>query len=118
LSTSGSAYQVALVQGCYFLVTGIWPILSIGTFQKVTGPKRDLWLVKTVGVVIIAIGAALLVAGWQREVTTAVVVLAVTGAVGLGAIDVIYAAKGVISRIYLLDAILEAALVAWWWGSF
>jgi hypothetical protein len=33
-------------------MTGLWPLVSIGTFQQVTGPKTDLWLVKTVGVLI------------------------------------------------------------------
>jgi hypothetical protein len=34
-------FLVALVQGTYFFVTGIWPILSMNTFLKVTGPKTD-----------------------------------------------------------------------------
>ena len=105
---------VAMVQGGYFLATGIWPLVSIGTFQKVTGPKRDLWLVKTVGVMIAAIGAALLLAGMRGELTQATVLLAVGSAAGLGCIDVVYASKGVIAPIYLLDAGAEAALVIWW----
>jgi hypothetical protein len=44
--------SVALVQGLYFLMTGLWPLVSIGTFQHVTGPKIDLWLVNTVGVLV------------------------------------------------------------------
>ena len=32
----------------------------------------------------------------------------------LGAIDVVYAARGRLSRIYLLDAALEALIVAAW----
>ena len=30
---------VALVQGVYFLMTGLWPLVSIDTFQRVTAPK-------------------------------------------------------------------------------
>jgi hypothetical protein len=43
--------------------------------------------------------------------------LAVGSAVGLGAVDVVYAAKGRISPIYLLDALLEAALLAAWFRA-
>ena len=44
--------DVARVKGWYFLVTGLGPLVSIGTFQRVTGPKVDLWLVNTVGMVV------------------------------------------------------------------
>jgi hypothetical protein len=35
------------VQGIYYLLTGLWPLVSIGTFQMVTGEKTDVWLVHT-----------------------------------------------------------------------
>jgi hypothetical protein len=34
---------VALVQGVYFLLTGVWPIVHLPSFLAVTGPKTDLW---------------------------------------------------------------------------
>src|SRR3712207_8811708 len=37
------------------------------SFQAVTGPKTDLWLVKTVGVLVIAIGSVLCSAGLRRQ---------------------------------------------------
>jgi hypothetical protein len=48
---------IARVQGWFYLLTGLWAILDIDSFQRVTGPKVDLWLVKTVGVLVIVIGA-------------------------------------------------------------
>lgn len=54
---------LATGQGLYFLVTGIWPLVHIKSFQWVTGPKVDLWLVKTVGVLIAVMGAVLTLAG-------------------------------------------------------
>jgi hypothetical protein len=105
---------VALMQGIYYLVTGLWPLVSIGTFQRVTGPKTDLWLVNTVGVLIAVIGAALLLAGMRGDVTRSVIFLAVASAAGLAGVDVIYVSKQVIARIYLLDALVELALLVWW----
>ncbi|UFS72213.1 hypothetical protein LPW11_08465 [Geomonas sp. RF6] len=110
----GNADVVAQAQGAYFFLTGVWPILSIGTFQMVTGPKRDLWLVKTVGAVITAIGAALFMAGYQSEIVGSIVLLAIGSALALAAVDVIYVAKRVIAPVYLLDAAAEFALVLWW----
>src|ERR1700704_5676056 len=89
------------VQGLYYLVTGVWPLVSIETFQMVTGPKTDHlvtgreadhWLVMTAGVLITAIAVAVLVAAWRRQNPMEVAVLAVASAFGLTAIDVIYVA--------------------------
>jgi hypothetical protein len=33
---------LALLQGLYFVITGVWPILSIRTFMMITGPKTDI----------------------------------------------------------------------------
>jgi hypothetical protein len=95
-------------------MTGIWPLVSIDTFQRVTGPKVDLWLVKTVGVLVAVIGAALILAGMRAEVTPSVLLVAVGSAAALAGVDVIYVSKGVISRIYLLDTLVEVVLMVWW----
>lgn len=105
---------LAYSQGAFYLLTGIWPILSIGTFQAVTGPKTDLWLVKTVGAVIAVIGSALLHSAWSGEVTDSIAMLAAGSAVALATVDINYSLKGVISKIYLADAAVEIPLVILW----
>lgn len=84
------------------------------TFEAVTGPKTDRWLVKTVGVLVAIIGGVLVAGGRKRRVPSEVTALAAASALGLAGIDVNYAARGRISRVYLLDAVLELALVAAW----
>jgi hypothetical protein len=106
--------SVALMQGIYYFMAGLWPLVSIGTFQRVTGPKADLWLVKTVGVLIAVIGAALILAGVRGEVTPSVILVAIGSAAALAGVDVIYVSKQVIARIYLLDALVELILMVWW----
>jgi hypothetical protein len=111
------------VQGVYYLLTGVWPLVSIETFQRVSGRKTDHlvtgreadhWLVMTVGVLITAIALTLLVAAWRRRRPAEVAVLAVASAVALTAIDVVYVAREVIPPIYLVDAAAEVVfLIAW-----
>jgi hypothetical protein len=108
------ASTLALGQGCYYLATGVWALVSIRTFEAATGPKVDRWLVKTVGVLVSVIGAVLMLAGWRRRVEPEPALLAAGSAAGLAAIDTVYATKGRISKIYLLDAAVEVALVAAW----
>jgi hypothetical protein len=105
--------RILLLQGAYFLVTGLWPLAHLRSFLAVTGEKRDIWLLKTVSVLIVAIGAALLAASRRREPSGEAVLLAVGSAAGLAGIDVYYAARRVIRPVYLLDAAVECALIAW-----
>src|SRR5688500_15920806 len=80
------------VQGTYYLLTGIWPLVSIRTFQLVTGPKTDHlptgreadhWLVMTAGVLITSIALPLVIAAWRGRAPAEVIVLAVSAAIGL-----------------------------------
>ena len=105
---------LAVVQGCYFFITGIWPIFSIRTFMMITGPKTDLWLVKTVGAVLAVVGATLVLAGASGEVTASVALLAAGSSAALACVDVRYASRRVISPIYLADAAIEAVLILCW----
>lgn len=107
-------YLVSLAQGIYFFVTGVWPLVSMKTFLMVTGPKTDLWLVKTVGVILAVIGLVLIVAQVNAEINTAIIVLAIGSALSLALVEFVYVAKRVISAVYLGDAFLELILIGWW----
>jgi hypothetical protein len=107
-------YRVAFVQGLYFLITGIWPLLSMKTFLLITGPKTDLWLVKTVGLILAVIGAVLLYAQMTGTINMPVILLAIGSALALALIEIIYVSKRVISPIYLADAVAEFILISWW----
>ena len=107
-------FAAALAQAIYYLATGVWALVSIRTFMAVTGPKTDVWLVKTVGVLVVVVGTTLLCAAFRERIDVEILVLAVGSAAALTAIDVIYVGKRVIAPIYLGDAVLEIALIAWW----
>jgi len=108
------ADYLALGQSAFYVITGVWPNLHISSFQKVTGPKTDLWLVKTAGTLITVICGVIGVAGYRRRVSPEIGLLAVGCAAGLAAIDVVYVAKKRISPMYLLDALAEGGLIALW----
>jgi hypothetical protein len=105
---------VLLAQGAFYVATGLWSLFGINTFQRVTGPKHDVWLVKTVGVIVTVIGAVLASAALRRRVTPEVEALAVGSAAGLAGIDVVYVARRRISPVYLLDAVAEVTLIGLW----
>lgn len=104
----------AIAQGVFYFITGIWPLVSMRTFEMVTGPKIDNWLVNTVGVLVMVIGAVFILAGIRKNVTLEVLCLASGSAAGLAAIDIVYVIRKRISTVYLLDAFVEIILVAVW----
>lgn len=108
------------LQVAYYIVTGIWPLVSIDTFQKITGPKTDIWLVKTVGVLVIVIGFTLLfslISGDAGSMATAMI-LGVGSAGVLAGIDIVYVLNRRIRPVYLIDAILEIGFVFLWAAAF
>ena len=106
--------RVASVQGIYFMISGIWPFLSISSFQAVTGPKTDLWLVKTVGVLLLVIGFVLWLSDFKNRISPETAILGIGSAVVLICIELIYVVADVISPVYLLDTIIETGLAAAW----
>jgi len=108
---SNADRSALLVQGGYYVATGIWPLLSMRSFERVTGPKTDKWLVKTVGVLVTAIGATLLLASKRKTPSPEISLLAAGSGFVLTIIDLTYVAKRRISPVYLLDAVAEVALL-------
>lgn len=105
---------VAAGQGVYYLVTGIWPSISPATFQAVTGPKVEMWLVQLFGFLICVPACLLLWAVWRGRLAGGTVGAAVGTAAVLMVGDVVYVAQGHIGPVYLIDALAELILLACW----
>lgn len=112
-----SREAVSTAQGVFYAMTGLWPLLHIKSFEAVTGPKADRWLVKTVGALVLVVGTVLATAGMRRKVTSELTLLAAGSAVAFVAIDTVYVGKGRISRVYFLDAVAELGFLAALLGS-
>lgn len=114
-STRAWPRTLAYGQGAYLFATGIWPVVHIASFQWLTGPKVDLWLVKATGLQLACIGVFLLRAARRGRLDRDAAVLATSSALTLAAIDVYYAAVvDVIADIYLVDAALEGTFALLW----
>ena len=112
--TRPSRRSVAFVQAAYYGPSGLWPILSLRSFEWITGPKVDGWLVKTVGGLVSVVGGVLALAAHRRRLTPEMELLAMGTALSLAAVDVVTVSRRRIRRIYLLDAAANLGLVAAW----
>ena len=101
-------------QGGYYVLTGVWSLVSIASFQAVTGAKTDIWLVKTVGLLVTVSGMVFLFSAVRRSFPVETVLLGVGTALSLACIEIIYGSGGRISSVYLLDALLELVIVGLW----
>jgi len=109
--------RIAKWQAAYYLPTGIWPLIpfvGIRTFEVLTGPKTDRWLVQTVGALVTVIGAVIGLAGSRRRVTPEVELLAVGTALSLATVDVVFVARRRIRPVYLLDALTNLWFAETW----
>jgi hypothetical protein len=114
MRSSSVIHATATTQGAFYVATGVWPIVHAASFQYVTGPKTDVWLVQTFGALLAVLGALLLVKGLRKETGSSEVALGVGAAAVLAIADIYFAGRGVISAVYLADAAAEMALIVGW----
>jgi hypothetical protein len=101
-------------QTIYYFITAIWPIVHIESFMWVTGPKTDVWLVKTVGALLIPVSLCFLTHLFMKVNQWPVVVLAMACCIAFTCIDIYYVADNVIDEIYLADAGVQTTLLVCW----
>ena len=99
--------MILTLQGWFYLITGLWPLLHIKSFEKVTGAKTDKWLVITVGLILSCSGIIFISYPSSEAART----LALLNAASLTAVDIWYVSRRNISKIYLLDAGVEMSFL-------
>ncbi|HZU81372.1 MAG TPA: hypothetical protein VE987_00570 [Polyangiaceae bacterium] len=112
VARAGAAPRLELVQGTYYFVSGMWSLVSPRTFQAVTGKKRDMWLAKTIGLLLSSTGAVFLYSGLRRRRPTEIVLLAIGMSATLATSALVWGTRQ--RRIYAADAAVQLALLASW----
>lgn len=101
-------------QGAFNMVNGLWPLLHLRSFETVFGRKTDHWLVRTVAGLLLVVGVAQVSAEADASSIRTARRIGIGTSLVLGSIDVIYAPRRRISRLYLLDALAEGTIIAAW----
>src|SRR5437667_11325319 len=94
--------SIAVAQSLFFVLTGLWPIVSIRAFQNVSTSRKDFWLVKSAGLMLGIAGSLLTGAGFRQQTSPLISIMAITTAAVLMVIDLVYVGFKKISRIYSL----------------
>ncbi|MER7519110.1 hypothetical protein [Streptomyces sp. NPDC126499] len=106
--------RLARAQGGFHVLSGVWPLVNRRSFEAITGPKADVWLLQTVSGLLVVIGWAQTRGAGTDAGDALARRLGIGTAATLLVVDVSYAVPGRIRRIYLLDAAFQALwLTAW-----
>ncbi|MEI6950509.1 hypothetical protein V9K67_25220 [Paraflavisolibacter sp. H34] len=102
------------IQGIYTFLTAVWPIVDIESFLKVSGYKTDIWLVKTVSLLLLSISLCLLLSIFSKGPYLPITVLMLTLSVSLAYVDFYYALNDTISNIYMADGAAQVVFTFCW----
>lgn len=106
--------DVARTHGLFNVVGGLWPLIHQRSFEWVFGSKKENFLQKTTGGLLLAVGWSQLCTGGTREGVDYARRIGTGTACTLLAIDLCYVPTGRIRPTYLLDAAMEIGwLMAW-----
>lgn len=101
--------MIAVFQGAYYILIGLWPIIDITSFEKVGGRKTDTWLVKMTGLILAVIGLVLI-----SSPDSTYKFLGISMAAAIAAADIYFTTKNNLPLIYLADAVIQIVFFALW----
>jgi len=106
---------IPFVQGLYFFLTAVWPLLHIESFQLVTGFKTDIWLVDTVAFLLIPYAFICFSVAFKFLIVSKPIILTmILMGISLAFVELIYFLNGTIKWVYGTDAVLQLIFVIWW----
>jgi hypothetical protein len=105
---------ILYLQAGYIMITAVWPVIDIESFMLVTGPKTDIWLVKTVSALLIPVSLSLFSFAYLELDAVPAYILGGLTSIAFIVVDFYYALNDTISDVYLLDGILEVIFLLCW----
>jgi hypothetical protein len=102
------------IQGIYILLTAVWPLIDMESFLKISGPKTDIWLVKTVAVLLIPIAILFISTIFFSSHPLPVLLVGIATSAGLASIELYYTANHTIKWVYAVDGILQICFFLLW----
>lgn len=105
---------VPFVQGTYYLLIGLWPIVAFDSLPAASAAADHPWSLPAYGLVLAVIGIWLLVAGRKRDALAETARSGILVALVVASVDVLLVVHGTAPLVYLADAVVQCAFVVWW----
>ncbi|SFN41891.1 hypothetical protein SAMN05421594_2707 [Chryseobacterium oleae] len=98
----------------YYFLTALWPLIHIESFLTVTGKKTDIWLVKTVGIILLPYCLLLIYLTFSSKKNFVMVLTLMLGCLGLLFVDLYYYFRNIIKWVYLIDGFFQLLFFTYW----
>jgi hypothetical protein len=105
---------LSIGQGALYIASGLWALVAKSSYQEIHELKSDFWILTTHGVWLLLVGGVLAIAGYRRQKSLEVRLLAFGAALGLLATDLASAATVGVAQIYYTDMMIELVFVVLW----
>ena len=102
-----------IVQGIYYLLTGLWPLLRLNSLP-LTGSASPNWLPQPVHLLVLCTGVVLLKGSRDQNIKQGVKVLSIAAALALLLIDLYFPFSGTVSKLFIIDGILQFSCLVLW----
>lgn len=109
-----SPQLVGKLQGAYYMLAGLWPLVAPDHFMSFTGARAELWLAQMLGALMAAAGIVLWQGTQQRCINASVPLLGVLVAMGLLGAELNYVSEQTLARSYLMEGVAEFAFLIGW----
>lgn len=108
-----SARHISLFQAAHYILTGLWAVLHLRSFEALTGKKQDRWLVRSTGLMIATVGSYFLMAGVQGP-SPRTRWFGMLFPAALATADVCWAWRSTRAKAYLADALVAGIVIGAW----
>jgi hypothetical protein len=92
--------KIAGVMAANYVATSAWLLVHVPSFQAVTGPKKERWLVRMVGTLAVANALALAVCARKARLSSESRALAIPRAAAFATVDVVSVVDGPDHPVY------------------
>jgi hypothetical protein len=105
---------LVIIQGSYYMITALWPLIHIESYMWLVGPITDVWLAKTVATMVIAISITMFFHLSLKTDHRPLILLGISSSLAFAYTDTYYTVEGTLSSMYLLDAAAEFLFLISW----
>lgn len=105
---------LVVIQGSYYMVSALWPLIHIESYMWLVGPITDVWLAKTVATMVIAISITMFFHLILNTDSRPLILLGIATSLAFAYTDTYYTVNGTLSSIYFLDAAAEFLFLITW----
>lgn len=105
---------VGVTHAAFFLIGGLWPLVDMQSFESVTGPRSDHWLVRSLAGMLIIVGAALIWSVQRGHIDHSMRGVAAGSSGMLALVALISGMNGPVDPVSVIGASLHGVLALCW----